>query len=97
MSHELDPSGTHGSSVAVRLIAGRARACCGRWGWPVVGVIAVAWFLIRVVPKPSRAMYPCQRAAFPVASAFIIWLIGVVTSVLAFRRSRRFLARSRVA
>ncbi len=40
------------------------------------GVLALAWFLIRVVPKPSRASYPCQRAAFPVASGFVIWLCG---------------------
>ncbi len=35
------------------------------------GLLALAWFLIRVIPKPSRALYPCQRAAFPLASAFI--------------------------
>jgi hypothetical protein len=29
------------------------------------GLLALAWFLIRVLPKPSRATYPCQRAAFP--------------------------------
>jgi len=42
----------------------------------LMGIAAVLWFLIRVVPKPSRASYPCQRAAFPVASAFVIWLLG---------------------
>jgi hypothetical protein len=29
------------------------------------GALAVIWFLVRVIPKPSRASYPCQRAAFP--------------------------------
>ncbi len=43
-----------------------------------VGLSALAWFLIRVIPKPSRAAYPCQQAAFPIASAFVIWLTGVV-------------------
>jgi len=43
------------------------------------GAIALAWFLIRVIPKPSRAAYPCQQAAFPVASGFVIWLCGTLT------------------
>ncbi len=42
-----------------------------------IGIASVLWFLIRVIPKPKRASYPCQRAAIPVASGFIIWLIGL--------------------
>lgn len=58
------------------------------WGKLVfvfLGVVASAWFLIRVIPKPSRASYPCQRAAFPIASGFVIWLTGMFTSILAFK------------
>ena len=44
-----------------------------------VGLGALIWFLIRVIPKPSRATYPCQRAAFPIATTFVIWLTGVVS------------------
>ncbi len=50
-----------------------------------IGFGALLWFLIRVVPKPSRASYPCQRAAFPIASAFVIWLTGVVASVFGIK------------
>ncbi len=53
------------------------------------------WFLLRVIPKPSRATYPCQRAAFPLASGFVIWLAGAIGSVAAFRRARRCLVQSR--
>jgi hypothetical protein len=56
-----------------------------------MGLIALFWFLVRVIPKPSRAAYPCQRAAFPLASGFVIWLMGI--PVLAFAR-RQFNARS---
>jgi len=42
------------------------------------GAAALLWFLVRVIPKPSRAAYPCQRAAFPFASGFVIWLCGVL-------------------
>lgn len=42
----------------------------------LIGLFSLVWFLIRVIPKPSRATHPCQRAAFPFASGFIIWVIG---------------------
>jgi hypothetical protein len=65
------------------------------WVFPIGGFLALIWFLIRVIPKPSRATYPCQRAAFPLASGFVIWLIGAVGSITAFRSAKRRLARSR--
>jgi uncharacterized protein (DUF362 family) len=55
---------------------------------PVIGLLSFAWFAVRVIPKPSRAMYPCQRAAFPLASAFVIWLVGLGTTSLLLSRSR---------
>jgi len=51
----------------------------------VLGATALVWFLIRVIPKPSRASYPCQRAAFPIASAFVIWMAGFVGSWLGIK------------
>jgi hypothetical protein len=42
-----------------------------------VGLAATTWFLIRVIPKPARASYPCQRAAFPLASGFALWLLSL--------------------
>jgi hypothetical protein len=52
--------------------------------WPKLvlfftGFGATIWFLILVIPKPSRASYPCQRAAFPIASGFVLWLVGLFT------------------
>lgn len=54
----------------------------------ISGILSLAWFLIRVIPKPSRASYPCQRAAFPVASAFIIWLTGAVGGIFSIQRAK---------
>ena len=59
--------------------------------FPVVGLLSLIWFLIRVIPKPSRAMYPCQRVAFPLAFGFVAWLVGLVGSVVAFERAKSFL------
>jgi hypothetical protein len=65
------------------------------WALPFVGLVSLLWFLIRVLPKPSRAAYPCQRAAFPVASAFVVWLSGIVVSSLAYCKARRLAFQGR--
>jgi len=65
------------------------------WAFPVGGLLALIWFLIRVIPKPSRATYPCQRVAFPLASGFVIWLAGAIGSIAAVRKAKRCFAQSR--
>ena len=53
----------------------------------VLGIGSTIWFLIRVIPKPSRAGYPCMRAAAPIMSGFVLYLIGLGGSVLLFKRT----------
>lgn len=55
----------------------------------LIGFVALVWFLIRVIPKPSRAAYPCQRAAFPIASAFVLYLAGLLIAGQKLFLSRR--------
>jgi len=55
----------------------------------IIGFIAVSWFLIRVIPKPQRAMYPCQRILFPFISSFVIWILGIFSSLYIFKNSQR--------
>ena len=74
----------------------RPRHCWVKWVFPVTGLLALVWFLIRVVPKPSRATYPCQRVAMPLASGFVVWLVALVTSITVFRGVRRLVRESRV-
>ncbi len=62
---------------------------------PVLGLAALIWFIIRVIPKPSRALYPCQQAAFPLATSFIIWFLGTGISWLSFRKARNLFYASR--
>ncbi len=66
-----------------------------KWLFPVTGLMALVWFLVRVIPKPSRATYPCQRVAFPLASGFIVWLTGAAVSLAAFRKAKLYFTRSR--
>lgn len=59
----------------------------------LTGLGALIWFLIRVIPKPSRATYPCQRAAFPIASSFVIWLTGVILSLFGIKHLGNVLSK----
>lgn len=63
--------------------------------FPVIGLSSLIWFLIRVIPKPSRAHYPCMRAAAPVATSFLIWAAGLLSSALFFKKARRYFVESR--
>jgi len=86
------------SSVRSKMGKFSARKQKGRWLiwlFPLAGFVAFIWFLVRVIPKPSRATYPCQRVAFPLASGFIIWLLGLAGSVSAFRKAKRYRAQAR--
>ncbi len=63
--------------------------------FPLIGLGALIWFLIRVIPKPSRATYPCMRVAYPVASGFIIYLLGLATSAFAMGKVKEHWKNSR--
>ena len=73
----------------------RAKYRWAPWVLPIAGLSALVWFLIRVVPKPSRAAYPCQRVAMPLASGFVLWLAGLAGSVAVSQRVRHLLRQSR--
>ncbi len=65
------------------------------WLWIVLGLAAVFWVLIRVVPKPSRAAYPCQRVAQPLAASFIAWVLGMAGSAMLIRKGRQLVKGQR--
>jgi len=60
-----------------------------------IGLAALAWFLARVVAKPSRAAYPCMQVAFPLASAFVIHLMAFTGSWLSYRGVKNALRQHR--
>ena len=61
----------------------------------ILGIGSTVWFLIRVIPKPSRAGYPCMKAAAPIMSGFVIYLLGLGGSVLLFKRTISKLKQAR--
>jgi Domain of unknown function (DUF362) len=54
----------------------------------ILGLLSLAWFLVRVVPKPTRATYPCQRAAAPLAAGFVAWLASLAAPAVLLRKAR---------
>ncbi len=66
------------------------------WLGPIVGFLSFLWFLIRVIPKPSRASYPCQRAAFPIACGFIAWLMGGFGALMIFKKAHKLMCDKRI-
>lgn len=55
----------------------------------ILGITSTVWFLFRVIPKPQRATYPCMRAAAPLMSGFVIWLIATFGAAFAFVKAKR--------
>ena len=61
-----------------------------------LGISATVWFLIRVIPKPSRATYPCMQATMPFMSSFVIYLISLWGGLKAFSKSNRLLKQGKI-
>lgn len=56
--------------------------------FPLFGLAALIWFLIRVVPKPNRMDYPCQQVAAPIAFSFLAFMGSAVTGVTTWKKFR---------
>jgi hypothetical protein len=61
----------------------------------LMGIISTIWFLIRVIPKPSRASYPCMQVAAPLMSGFIVYLLSIGGITFALRKARHRFVQAR--
>src|SRR6266404_347417 len=66
-----------------------------RWALLFVGLAAWVWYLIRVIPKPSRAEYPCLRAAAPLRTGFLAYYAAPGGAKLSLARARSLLRATR--
>ncbi len=55
------------------------------WFW-IVGLFAFLWVIVRSGTNPKRLTYPCQQAAFPLASAWLTALIALLGGALIWKR-----------
>jgi hypothetical protein len=60
----------------------------GIW-FHVAGIFAIIWFLIRVVPKPSRAQYPCQQVAIFISFGYIAFWGVMFTGLVVWMRKAK--------
>jgi hypothetical protein len=73
-----------GRIVGVRRDTPLARAL-----FPVVSLLAIAWFLLRTLPEPRRADYPCQKVAAGIGAGFLAYLAGLLLAATGLRFIRR--------
>ncbi len=61
----------------------------------LISLLATIWFLVRVIPKPARATYPCMQVAAPIMSGFVIWILAITGSAYAFKKAKGKLLEAR--
>jgi len=83
------------SSLITKLLKLLRNPLASRISIIVLGITSTVWFLIRVIPKPQRATYPCMQASAPLMSGFVIWLITLLGSSLAFKKAKQRFTEAR--
>lgn len=67
----------------------RLKHARGIW-FHLAGIIALIWFLVRVIPKPTRSQYPCQQVAIPIALGYVAFWSGILyTTIHLMKRTKR--------
>jgi hypothetical protein len=66
-----------------------------KWLFPITGLLALIWYLVRVLPKPSRAAYPCQRVAGTLALSSVAYWLSILAVFPALRHAKMFFRRNR--
>jgi hypothetical protein len=61
----------------------------------IIGSVSLIWFIIRVIPKPNRATYPCMRVAMPIAYSFMTYMVTMISSVLLFKNALKHFKANR--
>jgi len=72
-----------------RMVGVRRDTLLARALFPLVGLLAIAWFLLRTLPEPRRASYPCQKVAAGIGVGFLAYLGGLLLTVTGLRFVRR--------
>ncbi len=91
------PSGETRICPKTGRVVGSRRPGWLAWLYPLAGLAALLWVVLRVAPKPDRAAYPCQRAAIPFTSGFVAWLLGLCGWLALTRRIKSRLSPHRSA
>jgi hypothetical protein len=66
----------------------KMRGWKGVW-FHLAGILAIVWFLIRVIPKPQRAQYPCQQVAMSLSLGYIAFWGILFTGLVVWLRNTK--------
>jgi len=72
-------------------IRGINRSAWPEWSLLFAGLAACIWYLFRVIPKPSRAEYPCQSAAAPIRIGFLTYCAALAGYAFSLTKARSLL------
>ena len=61
----------------------------------ILGILSTIWFLIRVIPKPSRVFYPCIKTASPIMASFVMYLLSITTTAFSYKKFKQALNSGR--
>ena len=62
---------------------------------PLTGLACLIWMLVRVIPKPSRAEYPCMKVAAPLAGGFVVYIAGIAIALFSLKKAAHLLREKR--
>jgi len=61
----------------------------------VLGILSTIWFLIRVIPKPSRVYYPCIKTASPFMASFVMYILSITATAFSFKKYKQLMNSGR--
>jgi uncharacterized protein (DUF362 family) len=85
----------HRGWIAENHQANRGRNKLVRFLFPLTGLVSLIWLLIRIIPKPSRAQYPCMKAAAPIAGGFLAYIVALAVAAFSFKKAGHYFRKSK--
>ena len=64
--------------------------------FPITGIVATIWVLIRIIPRPDRIRYPCMKIAIPISSSFLAFIAGLFTSLFSLKKIKEMMQNKKV-
>jgi hypothetical protein len=80
-------------STGVHMSSGSNRFA--RFLFPLTGLACLIWILVRIIPKPSRAEYPCMKVAAPLAAGFIAYIAGTAIALFSLKKATHLFRKHR--
>ena len=62
---------------------------------PLMGLACLIWMLVRVIPKPSRAEYPCMKVAAPLAGGFVAYIAGMAIALFSLKKAAHLFGKKK--